>query len=125
MKSVAYVIVFSAVLSGVAMAQPSEQLNRMDRMGILLDLDDYQKTEVQRILQEQRESMRAAREAMRDSGERPSREERVAHRQQAREAVMTQMQSVLTPEQITKFEVLRDMNRGRGRRGGGRGAGQE
>ena len=125
MKTVAYVIAFLAVLSGVAMAQPSEQLNRMDRMGILLDLDDYQKTEVQRILQEQRESMRAAREAMRDSGERPSREERVARRQQAREAVMTQMQSVLTPEQITKFEVLRDMNRGRGRRGGGRGAGQE
>jgi len=125
MKTVAYVIAFLAVLSGVAMAQPSEQPNRMDRMAILLDLNDFQKTEVQRILQEQRESMRAAREAMRDSGERPSREERVARRQQAREAVMTQMQSVLTPEQITKFEVLRDMNRGRGRRGGGRGAGQE
>jgi len=97
----------------------------MDSMAILLDLNDFQKTEVQRILQEQREAARATREAMRDSGERPSREERVAHRQQAREAVMTQMQSVLTPEQITKFEVLIDMNRGRGRRGGGRGPAQE
>jgi len=125
MKSVAYVIALSTVLGGVAMAQPAEQPNRMDRMAILLDLNDYQKTEVQRILQEQRETARATREAMRDSGERPSREERVAQRQQAREAVMTQMQSVLTPEQITKFEVLRDMNRGRGRRGGGRGAAQE
>ncbi len=92
----------------------------MDRVAILLDLDEYQKTEVQRILQEQRETARATREAMRDSGERPSREERMALREQMRDATMTQLQGVLRPEQITKFEVLREMARERGRGGRGR-----
>ncbi|MDH3418936.1 MAG: hypothetical protein OEQ25_07175 [Gammaproteobacteria bacterium] len=124
MKSVAYVIALSTIVTGVAMAQPpdvSERMDRMDRMAILLDLDEFQKTEVQRILQAQRETARASREAMREAGERPSREERMAHRQQAREAVLTQLQSVLTQDQLTKFEVLAaDERRGRGRRDGGR-----
>ena len=120
MKTVVYVVALSTALAGVAMAQPPERAERMDQMAILLDLDEYQKTEVERILQEQRETARATREAMRESGERPSREERAARRQQAREATTTQLQSVLTPQQMTKFEVLRDMSRDRGRRGQGR-----
>ena len=120
MKSVVYAVAISTVVAGIAMAQPPGRAEHMDRMAILLDLDEYQKTEVQRIMQEQRETARAAREAMRESGERPSREERAARREQMREATMTQLQAVLRPEQITKFEVLREMagERGRGRRGG-------
>jgi len=122
MKSVAYVIALSTIFTGVAMAQPPDVSERMDRMAILLDLNEFQKTEVQRILQAQRETARATREAMREAGERPSREARTAHRQQAREAVLTQLQSVLTQDQLTKFEVLADerRGRGRGRRDGGR-----
>ncbi|NNC64017.1 MAG: hypothetical protein HKN84_04470 [Gammaproteobacteria bacterium] len=119
MKSVIYAVAVSTVLTGIAMAQPPGRAEHMDRMAILLDLDEYQKTEVQRIMQEQRETARATREAMHDSGQRPSREERVALREQMRDATMTQLQAVLRPEQITKFEVLREMarERGRGRRG--------
>jgi Spy/CpxP family protein refolding chaperone len=119
MKSVIYAVAVSMVLTGIAMAQPPGRAEHMDRMAILLDLDEYQKTEVRRIMQEQRQTARATREAMRDSGERPSREERVALREQMRDATMTQLQAVLRPEQITKFEVLREMatERGRGRRG--------
>lgn len=122
MKSVIYAVALSTVVTGIAMAQPPGRAEHMDRMAILLDLDEYQKTEVQRILQEQRETTRATREAMRESGQRPSHEERVALREQTRDATMTRLQSVLRSEQITKFEVLRDMarERGRGRRGGGR-----
>jgi hypothetical protein len=124
MKSVAYVIALSTIVTGLAMAQPpdgSERMDRMDRMAILLDLNEFQKTEVQRILQAQRETARVSREAMREAGERPSREERMAHRQRAREVVLTQLQSVLTQDQLTKFEVLAaDERRGRGRRDGGR-----
>ena len=64
MKSVIYAVAVSMVLTGIAMAQPPGRAEHMDRMAILLDLDEYQKTEVQRIMQEQRESARATREAM-------------------------------------------------------------
>jgi len=120
MKSVVYAVAISTVLTGIAMAQPPERAEHFDRMAILLDLDEYQKTEVQRILQERRDTARATREAMRDSGQRPSREERMALREQMRDATMTQLQAVLRPEQITKFEVLREMARERGRGGRGR-----
>ena len=92
----------------------------MERMAVLLDLDDYQKAEVQRILEEQRSAARAAREAMRESGERPTREEMVARRQEAAANTLAQLQSVLTPEQLTKFEVLMERPRESGPRDGGR-----
>ncbi len=125
MKSVVYAVAISAVMTGIAVAQPPDRAEHMDRMAVLLDLDEYQKTEVQRILQEQRESARTSREAMRESGQRASREERAALREQMRDATMTRLQGVLRPEQITKFEVLREMAREhgrgwRGRRGEGR-----
>ena len=43
-----------------------------------------------------------------------------ALREQMRDVTMTQLQAVLRPEQITKFEVLREMARERGRGGRGR-----
>ena len=126
MKSVVYAVALSTIVTGVALAQPPGRAEHMDRMAIRLDLAEYQKTEVQRILQEQRENARALRETMRESGERPTREERVARREQMRDATMTQLQDVLRPEQITKFEVLSDMARERGRGGrGGRGEGRD
>lgn len=115
MKSVVYAVALSTIVTGVAMAQPPDRAEHMDRVAILLDLDDYQKAEVQRILQEQRETARATREAVRESGQRPSREERMALREQMRDATMTRLQGVLRPEQITKFEVLSEMARERGR----------
>lgn len=124
MKTVVYSVAISTLVTGIALAQPPERAEHFDRMAVLLDLDEYQKAEVQRILDAQRDTARANREAMRDSGQRPSREERAAMREQMREATMTQLQAVLRPEQITKFEVLSDMARERGRRGrGGRGDG--
>jgi Spy/CpxP family protein refolding chaperone len=120
MKLVPYLIACSMLFVGIATAQPPRQEEAMERMAVLLDLDDYQRTEVQRILEEQRSAAKAAREAMRESDQRPSREEMAAHRQQAAESTLVQLQSVLTPEQITKFQALMDRPRGSGPRGGGR-----
>lgn len=122
MKLLAYLIAFSTLYAGVATAQPPApgRGEGMERMAVLLDLDEYQQAEVQRILGEQRSAARAAREAMRESGQRPSREEMAAQRQEIKTNTLTQLQSVLTPEQITKFEVLTEGARGPGRRGGGR-----
>ena len=117
MRALAYGIALFTVLTGVATAQPPEPGERLDRMAILLDMTDYQKTEVQRIFEEQRETMRAAHEAMRESGVRPSREEMQAQRQQARDSLRLQLEGVLTPEQMTKFDILAEEHRGRGPRG--------
>ena len=80
----------------------------MDRMAILLDLNDSQKTQVQKILDEQHEKMRAAHEEHRSAGTRPTREEMTKLHEQMKQETVEKLQGVLTPEQIKKFEVLMD-----------------
>ncbi|MET0658199.1 MAG: hypothetical protein ABW110_08605 [Steroidobacteraceae bacterium] len=80
----------------------------MDRMAILLDLNDSQKTAVQQVLEEQRQKMRTAREQNESSGTRPSREEMQKLHEQMKQQTVTKLQGVLTPEQIKKFEALTD-----------------
>jgi hypothetical protein len=91
----------------------------IERLAVLLDLDAYQKQEVERVLTEQREAVRAERNARETTGERPSIEEMRAFREQAREGTITKLQTVLTELQITKFKLL--MERPADGRGGRRG----
>jgi len=75
------------VMSGVAFADrgppgPPPGLFNIDKLETLLDLDAYQKAELQKILDTRRTSMQAKREQMRASETRPSFEEM----QQQREA---------------------------------------
>jgi hypothetical protein len=108
-----------------ASAQPPEGPPRhggpgdIDRLAVLLDLDAYQKDQVQRILNEQREQLQAQRKAHEESGERPSFEEMHAAREQAYNDTLTKLQSVLTELQITKFKLLTERPAGGpgGRRG--------
>jgi len=80
----------------------------IDRLAILLDLDPYQKGEVQRVFTAQREAMRAERQQHAASGDhqRPSFEEMQARRQQNEDAVVGQLKNVLSDTQITKLKVL-------------------
>ena len=79
---------------------------------MLLDLDAYQKGEVERVLGEQRAAMRAARAEAEESGQRPSREELEARRVERQAALMSQLSNVLTEQQLTKFKVLMEPPRG-------------
>jgi hypothetical protein len=91
----------------------------MDDLAILLDLDAYQKGEVERVLAEQRTAMRAAREERADAEARPSRDEMHARREANREELFTKLQSALTEQQLTKLRILLEPpHRGRGPRGG-------
>lgn len=100
----------------------------MDRLALLLDLDAYQKTEVEKILKEQHAQRRAAFEAARASGTRPSREEMKAKREQSRQELNTRLSMVLNETQLKKFEALREHGprhgRGFGKHGGGKDQGQ-
>ena len=116
---------FVAVLglaTGLAVAQPPGGppggAFDIERLAILLDLDAYQKGEVERVFQEQRDARIAARGQREASGERPTREEVFAQREQARADLLGKLQNVLTEQQLTKLELLMEPPRGpRGRRG--------
>jgi hypothetical protein len=91
----------------------------IERLAVLLDLDPYQKQEVERVLEEQREAARAERDAREATDERPSFEELQSRREQAREGTITKLQGVLTELQITKLKLLMEPRAGgEGRRRG-------
>jgi hypothetical protein len=94
----------------------------IDRIAILLDLDPYQKGEVQRVLTAQREAMRAERQQHAAAGDhqRPSFEEMQARRQANEDAIVGQLKNVLSDTQVTKLKVLLEppVRGPRGPRGG-------
>lgn len=87
----------------------------MDRMALLLDLDAYQKTEVEKILKEHREQRRAQFEAAKASGARPSREEMKTRREQSKQELNTRLSGVLNETQMKKLEALRELGPRHGR----------
>ena len=114
LRKIVLLTLVSAPLAAVAQP-PGPPMFDIDRLAILLDLDAYQQSELERIFQTQRESLRALRDA---AQEQPSREEVRAAREAARSETRTQLQSVLSIEQLEKFEVLMEFaaeGRGRGR----------
>jgi hypothetical protein len=125
MKRLNSLIAIVGLAAGAASAQPPGPAPGgrfdMDDLAILLDLDAYQKGEVERVFTEQREAQRAAREQREAAteDERPSREEMRALREQNREALFGKLQNTLTEQQITKLKILMEPPRGgRGPRGG-------
>ena len=131
MKRLNSVIAVLGLVAGAAVAQPPSGLPPggrfdMDDLAILLDLDAYQKGEVERVLTEQRAAARAVREeqraALADStatDERPSRETMLALREQNREELFGKLQNTLTELQLTKLKILMEAGPGgRGPRGG-------
>jgi len=114
MKPVTTLLALAWLTSSVALAQtpataaPGPDADRMDRMALLLDLDAYQKTEVEKILKAHHEKMRSEHEAARASGTRPTREEMQAKREQSQQELRTQLSGILNETQLKKFEALRE-----------------
>ena len=123
MKRVATLLALTWLTGSVALAEtpataaPGPDAQRMDRMALLLDLDAYQKTEVEKILKEHHEKMRSEFEAARASGTRPTREEMQARREQSQQELHTKLSGVLNETQLKKFDALRE-GHGPGRFGG-------
>jgi Spy/CpxP family protein refolding chaperone len=111
MKARALLLAAAWLTTSVALADtdhPRPPGMDIDRMAILLDLNDTQKTEVQKILDEQHDKMRAAREQSVSEGTRPSRDEMMKLHEQSKQETVTKLQGVLNAEQIKKFEALTD-----------------
>jgi protein CpxP len=123
MKSRVALIAAAMLASAVALAHPDHgpQGPDMDRMATLLDLNDSQKAEVQKIFDEQHEKMKAQFEQAQSSGARPTREERARVHDEMKQDMNTKLQAVLSPEQMKKFEALMDRPHGAGHRWHGEG----
>jgi hypothetical protein len=108
-----------ALLAQGAPAAPSAA--QMDRLAILLDLTDAQKTQVQPILAAGHAQIRQLVEQIKASGTKPDFESLRAARQQIRQDTLTKLSGVLSPTQLKKFEALQQMahehHRGFGRGG--------
>lgn len=99
------------LMSGVALAnRPPQGMGgpgmNIDKLEILLDLDAYQKQEVQKILEAQHTAMRAKREEMRAAQTRPSREEMMAQREATQKDTRAKLEKILSEQQLKKFDVL-------------------
>jgi hypothetical protein len=89
----------------------------IDKLEILLDLDAYQKQEVQKVLDAQRETMKAKREQLRSAETRPSSEQMQQEREAAQTAARAQLAKVLSEQQLKKFDVLNERPKMHVRRG--------
>ena len=118
MKTRVALIAAAMLASAVALAgpHPGHPGPDMDRMATLLDLNDSQKAEVQKIFDEQHEKMKAAFDQAQSSGTKPTREERAKFHDEMKQDMNTKLQAVLTPDQMKKFEALMDHPRGGGHR---------
>ncbi|MFC4309664.1 hypothetical protein ACFPN2_11290 [Steroidobacter flavus] len=126
MKSKVTLLALAWLASGVAFAADTTTATTtpparvapgpdMDRLALLLDLNSYQKTEVEKILKEQHEKMRSEFEAARAAGAaRPSRDEMKAKREQAKQELQTKLSAVLDETQLKKLEALHEHGRGPG-----------
>ena len=114
MKSRVALIAAALLASAVALANPHDGRHGpdMDRMAVLLDLNDSQKAEVQKILSEQHEKLAAVHEQQHAAGTKPTREERQKFHEELKQDTVTKLQAVLSPEQIKKFELLTDHQHG-------------
>jgi len=98
---------------------PYGEAGDIDRLAVLLDLDAYQKSQVEGILGQQRAAMQSERKAAESSGTRPSFADMQAKRAQLHEDTLTKLKGVLTDQQIEKYKVLTEPQGGpRGHRGG-------
>jgi len=106
------------LIAGIASAEPPDapaQGRRppIERLATDLQLDDYQKGEVEKILESQHAKMQAAREQAETSGERPSREEMRKRHEQMKQETLEQLRPILTEEQLQKFQTrMKDRRRG-------------
>ena len=110
MKLRVALIAAAMLASAVALAHPEHgpQGPDMDRMATLLDLNDSQKAEVQKIFDEQHEKLKAVHEQAESSATKPTREERARFHDEMKQEINTRLQAVLSPEQMKKFAALTD-----------------
>ena len=113
MKARAIVAATLLLVAGSALAEaawsPSGRgAPDLERLAILLDLDEGQKVAVKQVMDEQMQRRQEAWKKIQESQARPSREEmRVQHGQMRKETI-EKLRPILSDQQMTRFEALAD-----------------
>lgn len=116
MKKSPWVLSVLVATTGLVLAHPPDARHGgppIDEIATELGLDDTQKSELQRIFDEQRAKMKEERAQLESAGQRPSREEMRAKHEEKRAEMHQQLSTVLTAEQLAKFEKLMQERRSR------------
>lgn len=125
------VLSLAAAVASSADKQAGPGPNRadyLDKVSILLDLDAGQKVQLQQMLEEQHEQMKALREQLRGNAQNPDKstdkdgaqtsgqkrqrpdfQQMHTQRLQAEKELVEKLRPVLTDVQLKKFEVLREL----------------
>ena len=93
-----------------AAQQAARQAEHMNNLGVLLDLTDQQKTQVQTILQAEHAQMKAAFDQAKSSGSKPDWQQMKALHQQVEQETLQKLTPVLSALQLKKFQVLMTMH---------------
>lgn len=114
-------VALAALWAGAGIAQPPAPGNRpshIDSLGILLDLTDAQKAQVQTILQAEHAQMQAQHaqikqlfEQAKASGTKPDFQQMRTMHQQIQQETLQKLTPVLSAAQLKKFQVLARMGR--------------
>jgi hypothetical protein len=116
-------VALAALWAGAALAQspaPGNHPSHMESLGILLDLTDAQKPQVQAILQAEHTQMRTLFEQAKAAGGKPDFQAMKAAHQQISQDTLTKLSGVLNATQLKKFQTLQQMHaHGFGRAGHG------
>jgi Spy/CpxP family protein refolding chaperone len=89
----------------------------LERIAQELSLDETQKTEVKRVLEEQRAKHQAERQKLASTGERPSPEQMRTVFEQHDKDLRDALRGVLTADQLVRLQQLQDERRNRMRNG--------
>lgn len=102
--------------AGSVLAQPPGPrpgaADRMDNLAILLDLDAGQKVAVQKVLEEQHESMKTMHEQAKTSQQRPTREQMREQHEKLQTTTVEKLRAILSDVQLQKYQALMDMRPG-------------
>jgi hypothetical protein len=91
---------------------PDHGAQRMERLAVLLDLNDGQKAQVQTVLQEEHAKAMQFFQQAKASGTRPTPQQMQAQHQQMQAETLQKLSTVLTESQLKKFQVLQQEHGG-------------
>ena len=119
MKAILLALALACASTAYAQSAPppaaaaSHEAQMMNDLATLLDLTEAQKPQVQAILEQQHAQLRQYFEQARSSSAEPDMSAMKAMHQQLEQETLQKLTPVLTPAQLSKFQVLAKMMHGR------------
>ena len=110
----ATVLAVALLWAGALCAQtpppPHNAAAHLDKLATILDLTDVQKAQVQAVMQEEHAKMKAMHEQAQASGTKPDWQQMKAMHEQMQQEMVQKLSTVLSADQLKKFQALQDLH---------------